>query len=333
MSFKDVAGNKGVKRILRLALERGRVPNSLIFAGPEGSGKRAMALTLAKALNCQARPEPPVFDACDECASCRAIDAGSHPDVMALAVEVQKVKVEQTELIKQMAYLRPMTGARRVFIVDDAKAMSAEAANSLLKVLEEPPSFSHIILLTDSPHLLLPTIRSRCRLLTFSPIGREEIEKALLDRDFSPEQAGILALLVDGNLDRAKELEWDEVAALKDSAWGLFEALSSEDRSSEFLERFGTVPKAVLEEFGEVLEVFASFARDMLLLGLGGDRALLLNPDFEDRLRAAAAAWDTPRLLGLVAQLDALIGELDKNMNKSLLATTFFSNFTELRHA
>jgi DNA polymerase-3 subunit delta' len=328
MAFKDVAGNKGIKKVLRLALERGRVPNSLIFGGPEGVGKRTMALTLAKALNCQTL----TIDACDECASCRAIDAGAHPDVMTLAIEVQKLKVEQTELIKQTAYLRPMTGRARVFIVDDAKAMSAEAANSLLKVLEEPPSFTHIFLLTDSPHLLLPTIRSRCRMLAFSPIGREEIEQALLDRDFSPEQAGLLALLVDGNLDRARELEWDEVVTLRASAWDLFESLSSTDRASQFLERFGTVPKAVVEEFGEVLEVFASFARDMLLLVLGGDPALLLNPDFEDRLRQAAASWDARRLLGLLAELDLLLAELGKNMNKSLLATTFFSNFMELRH-
>jgi DNA polymerase-3 subunit delta' len=330
MGFKDVAGNKGIQKILRLALERGRVPNSLIFGGPEGSGRMATALTLAKALNCPTL----TADACDACASCRAIDAGAHPDVMVLTVEPQKQKVlvEQAELIKQMAYLRPMTGRARVFIVDDAKDMSPQAANSLLKVLEEPPSFSHIILLTDSPHLLLPTIRSRCRHLAFSPIGRAEIEQALLERDFSPEQAGLLALLVDGNLDRARELEWEEVVALRAGAWDLFESLSSADRASHFLERFGTVPKAVLEEFGEVLEVFASFARDMLLLVLGGDPALLLNPDFEDRLRGAAGSWDARRLLGVLAELDLLIVELGKNMNKSLLATAFFSNFTELRH-
>jgi DNA polymerase-3 subunit delta' len=328
MAFKDVAGNKGIQKILRLALERGRVPNSLVFSGPEGSGKMATALTLAKALNCQNLTD----DACDACASCRAIDAGTHPDVMALTIEVQKVKVEQTGLIRQMAYLRPMTARARVFIVDDAKAMSAEAANSLLKVLEEPPSFTHIILLTDSPHLLLTTIRSRCRHLAFSPIGRAEIEQALLDRDFSPEQAGILALLVDGNLDRARELDWEEVAELRAGAWDLFEALSSSDRASQFLERFGNVPKAVLEEFGEVLEVFASFARDVLLLVLGGDPALLLNPDFEDRLRRSAPSWDVRRLLGVLAELDLVLFELGRNMNKGLLAATFFSNFMELRH-
>jgi len=330
MAFKDVAGNQGVRKILRLALERGRVPHSLIFSGPDGVGKMALALTLAKALNCRDL----TADSCDECPSCRAVEHESHPDVMALTVEAQKqkVSVEQTALIKEMAYLRPMMGKRRVFIVDDAKDMSAEAANSLLKALEEPPSFTHIILLTDSPDRLLPTIRSRCRQLAFSPIGREEIERDLLDRDFSPEQARILALLVDGNLDRARELEWDEVQALKEEAWGLFEDLSSADRASRFLERFGTVPKAVQEEFGRVLEVFSSFARDILLLRLGGDPALVINPDFAGRLREAAPSWTPQRLLGLLAELDFLLVELDKNMNKNLLATTFFSNFLELRH-
>ncbi|HOW86726.1 MAG TPA: DNA polymerase III subunit delta' [Candidatus Aminicenantes bacterium] len=329
MAFKDVAGNEGVKRILRLALERGRVPNSLIFCGPEGVGKSALALTLAKALNCRAQ----AADACDDCPSCRAIDAGTHPDVMTLTVEVQKVKAEQAALVKQMACLRPMTGRKRVFIIDDAKDMSAEAANSLLKVLEEPPSFLHLILVTDSPHLLLPTIRSRCGVLAFSPIGREVIERALAGRDFTPEQARILALLVDGNFDRARELVWEEVQALRESAWTLFDAVSADDRPSRFLERFGAVPKSAQEELGRVLEIFASFARDLLLLRLGGQPALLLNPDLEDRLRQAAPAWTAARLLDLLADLDTLLVQLEGNMNKSLLATTFFSDFMELRHA
>ncbi len=329
MAFKDIAGNVRIKRILKLAFERGRVPHSVIFAGPEGVGRREMALTLAKTLNCRTL----TADSCDECPSCRAIDAGTHPDVMVLTVEVQKLKVEQTELVKQMAYLRPMMGRRRVFIIDDAKDMTPEASNSLLKVLEEPPAFAHIILLTDSPHFLLPTIRSRCQTLAFSPIGREEIEEILRERDVSPEQARILALLVDGNLERALELDWDEVRALKEEAWGLFEALSSADRSSRFLERFGAVPKAAQEEFGRVLEVFSSFVRDILLLRLGGDPALLLNPDFDERLRDAVPSWSSARILGVLAELDFLSVQLEGNLNKGLLAATFFSNFGELRHA
>lgn len=329
MAFKDIAGNVRVRRILKLALERGRVPNSLIFGGPDGVGKSDMALTLAKTLNCRTL----TTDSCDECPSCRAIDSGTHPDVMVLTAEVRDVKIEQTRLLKQMAYLRPMIGKRRVFIIEEAENLNEPSANSLLKVLEEPPDFTHIILVTASPHRLVPTIRSRCQTLAFSPIGREEIEEILIDREFSPEQARILALLVEGNLERALDLEWDAVRALKDEAWELFASLDSADRSCLFLERFGAVPKAVQEEFGRVLELFSSFVRDMLLLREGGDPALLLNPDFEDRLREASSSWSARRLLGVFADLDYLLVELDKNMNKGLLATTFFSNYGELRHA
>jgi DNA polymerase-3 subunit delta' len=329
MAFKDVAGNVRIKRLLKLALERGRVPNSLIFAGPEGVGKTDMALTLAKALNCQAM----TTDSCDACPSCRTIDNGAHPDVMALTAEIRDVKIEQIRLLKHMAYLRPMTGRRRVFIIEEAENLNEPSSNSLLKVLEEPPSFTHIILVTPSPFRLFPTIRSRCQTVTFAAIGREEIEEILLERAFSPEQARILALLVGGNLERALELDWDEVRSLKEEAWGLFEAIASPDRSSQFLERFGAVPKAVQEEFGGVMEVFSSFARDILLLRLGGDAALLLNPDFEGRLREAASSWSVPQVLGVLAELDVLLVELAGNLNKGLLATTFFSTFGELRHA
>jgi len=328
MAFKDIAGNDGVKKTLRLALERGRVPSSLIFCGPEGVGKTAMALTLAKALNCQKLAS----DSCDECPSCRAVDAGNHPDVMVLTAEVQKVKVGQTDLVKQLAYLRPMSGRRRVFIVGEAENLNDQSANSLLKVLEEPPSFCHIILVTPSPYTLLTTIRSRCQALTFSAIAREEIEKILIERDFSREQARVLALLVDGNLERALDLGWDEVQTLREESWALFEALDSTDQASRFLDRFGAVPKAVQEEFGEVLEVFSSFVRDILLLRLGGDPALLLNPDFEARLREASESWSARRALSVLGELDLVLAGLRGNLNKGLLATTFFSNFGELKH-
>lgn len=328
MAFKDVVGNERIKRILKLALERARVPNSLLFCGPEGVGKKAMALTLAKTLNCLNL----TTDSCDECPSCEAIDKGVHPDVMVIAAEKQEIKIEQTRFLKQMAYLRPMTGKKRVFIVVDASEMSDPAANSLLKVLEEPPPYSHLILVTASPFLLSPTILSRCQTLAFSAIGREEIEKILLERNFGTEQARILALLVDGNLDWALDLEWEEVQSLKEESWSLFEALASGDRSALFLERFGALAKAVQEEFGRTLEIFSSFVRDILLLRLGGDPQFLLNPDFEPRLREAAAAWTVRRVLGVLEELDFVLAELPKNLNKGLLATTFFSNFGELRH-
>ncbi|MEN6310429.1 MAG: DNA polymerase III subunit delta' [Acidobacteriota bacterium] len=333
MAFKDIAGNARIKRILGLALERGRVPNSLIFSGPEGVGKTAMALTLAKTLNCQGSTPAPIVDSCDACPSCRAIDEGRHPDVMIIEAEVKDIKIEQTRFLKQMAYLKPMMGKRRVFIIEDADKLNEASANSLLKVLEEPPLFSHIILVTASPFLIVPTILSRCRTLAFSPVGREEIEEILADRDYPEEQARILSLLVDGNLERALELDWDEVRALKDDAWTLFEMMLSGTNASRFLERFGSLAKSAQEDFRQTLELFSSFSRDILLVELGGDTRLLLNPDFEPRLREAAERLPAERALAVLADLEFVLPEIDRNLNKSLLATTFFSNFGELTHA
>jgi DNA polymerase III subunit delta' len=327
MAFKDIEGNERAKRIIKLALERERLPNSLLFAGPEGVGKRRTALTLAKALNCLRM----TVDSCDACDACRAIDEGRFPDVMEIAAPAKEITIEQVRLLKQMATLRPLAGKRRVFILVDAENVNPASANSLLKVLEEPPPRSHIILLTARPFLLLPTIRSRCRTLTFAAMASEELERILLDQGFREDQARILALLAGGSLRRALELDWDEVRERKEQAWVLFEALMSGERASLFLDAFGTLPKSALEEFRETLELFSSFARDLLLLGLGGDPRLLLNPDLEDRLRASSRS-SSPRLLAALAEFDLVLAELPKNLNKNLLAAALFSNLGEIRN-
>ncbi|MBM3298070.1 MAG: DNA polymerase III subunit delta' [Candidatus Aminicenantes bacterium] len=327
MAFKDIEGNERAKRILKLALERERLPNSLLFAGPEGVGKRRTALTLAKALNCRQL----TADSCDACEACRAIEDGRFPDVMEIVAPAKEITIEQVRLLKQMAALRPLAGKRRVFILVDAENVNPASANSLLKVLEEPPPRSHIILLTASPFLLLPTIRSRCRTLSFAAMASEELERILRDRGFREDQARILALLGGGSLRRALELDWDEIQERKERAWILFEALLSGDGASLFLDAFGTLPKSALEEFRETLELFSSFARDLLLLGLGGDARLLLNPDLEDRLRASGR-FSAPRLLAVLAEFDLALAELPRNLNKSLLAAALFSNIGEIRN-
>jgi DNA polymerase-3 subunit delta' len=331
MAFKDIAGNSRVKRILKLALERDRTPNSLLFSGPAGIGKRQTALTLAKALNCREL----TGDSCDRCPSCLAIDEGRHPDVMEIETRAgkQALAIEQIRLLKQAAYLRPMSGRKRVFILGDAEEMSSDAANSLLKVLEEPPLFCHIVLVTESPFLLLPTIVSRCQTLAFSAISNEEIGRILADHDYPEDQARVLSLLVGGNLERALELEWEEARELREGSWRLFEGLASGRQPSLFLERFGSLAKSGQEEFEATLELFGSFARDVLLLGAGGEPRYLLNPDLESGLRETAKTLAVPRAAALLAEIDFVRSGLARNLNKNLLAATFTSNVGELSHA
>ncbi|MFQ6108631.1 MAG: DNA polymerase III subunit delta', partial [Candidatus Aminicenantales bacterium] len=192
MAFKDVLGNDRQKKILRRALRKGRIPNSLLFCGLDGVGKRSTALVLAKAMNCEKSSD----DACEACPSCRAISRGVFPDVMVVSPEKNVIKIDQMRILKQTAYLKPMTGKKRFFIVTEAEKMNDEASNSLLKILEEPPHFSHIILISSNPDMLKPTIKSRCQTLHFQPISKEDIEKILLEKGFGKEKAKIISLLV-----------------------------------------------------------------------------------------------------------------------------------------
>ncbi len=328
MAFKDIPGNVRVKKILRMTLAKGRVPNSLLFCGPEGVGKRQAAINLAKALNCRTKAD----DACDACPSCRAIDYdskspenNSFPDVIEIAREKKEVRIEQTRFLKQTAYLRPMTARKRVFIVHEADKMSEESANSVLKVLEEPPLFTHIVLITENPHLIQPTILSRCQVLNFAGIAKEEIEKILIDKNYPEDQARVLSLLAGGNLERALGLEWEEVRGERREAWDLLLSLLRREESSPFLQKFALPQRHMIEEeFKRILEIFASFCRDLILIKEQGDSQWLLNPDYEEKLREAESRLSLRKAMESLDDIDDALTALDKSMNTNLLASAFF---------
>src|SRR6266545_1332791 len=162
MSFAKLVGNQRNKEILQRLLKNGRVNSTLIFAGPDGVGKRQFALAFAKAANCQKAPaSADASDGCDECSVCRRINAGGYGDVTVVRPEGQFIKIAQTREMAEEVYFRPREGRQRFFIIDEADRLREEAANSLLKTLEEPPSTSTIILLTARPDALLSTILAR----------------------------------------------------------------------------------------------------------------------------------------------------------------------------
>src|SRR5438128_1597983 len=151
MSFAKLIGNERNKEILQRLLQRGRLASTLIFAGPEGVGKRQFALTFAKAANCQRLPVSEGAshrsDSCDECAVCRRIDAGTYGDVTEIKPDGAFIKIAQTRALAGEVHFRPREGRQRFFLLDGAARLREEAANSLLKTLEEPPPTSPIILL------------------------------------------------------------------------------------------------------------------------------------------------------------------------------------------
>jgi DNA polymerase-3 subunit delta' len=328
MPFSDIPGNGRVKKILRLSLGRNRAPHSLLFYGPRGIGKLKTARVLAKALNCLTLPD----DACDACSNCEAVNRGledpqrSFPDFIEVKAATEVIKIEQMQDVREIAYVKPLVGRKRVFVVDEAERMNDESGNCLLKVLEEPPDWSHFILVTENPSRVLPTIRSRCQILAFMPVTTEEIEQALRDRGFEEEKARILALLVHGNLEQALDLDWDEIQGRRGETWDLFRAMVSGEEASRFLRRFAYQKKAeVKDDLKSTLELFASFCRDLVLLRDAGDPSLLLNPDYEPRLREIGGGPGFGRAMRFLDAIDTAFADLDRSLNSGLLIASLYS--------
>ncbi len=328
MAFDSILGNNRAKSILAKSLRRQRLPNSLLFIGPEGVGKGDVALVVAKALNCQRTNE----NACEECPSCQAINRGNFPDVMVLQPENDVYKIEQMRILKSAAYLRPMMAKKRVFIIPDAEKMREEAANSLLKILEEPPSFSHLILLTSNPYLILPTIQSRCQVLQFSPVFKEEIEKILVEKGYQEERARIISHFVDGSLKQAISLDWEELQEKRQKGWQLFLSLLRKENISSSFQEFISSRFPDKRELEEMFEIISSFCRDVILVKGGGDNSHLLNLDYRADIEGASDYTGFEQSLDLMSKIDYSLYALKKNCNVRLLMSNLFSSFLVHNH-
>ncbi len=190
MNWEDLLGHQQQYEWFKTALRNGRLATSFLFVGPDGIGKRAFALLLAKSLLCR-KTQPQELVPCGGCEDCAQVDARTHPDLIQVAKPEEKAYLPIELLIgerdKRMREglchdisLRPFSGRRKVAIVDDADALNVEGANSLLKTLEEPPIDSLLILLGTSLQRQLPTIRSRCQSIIFKPLESKQLEELIL---------------------------------------------------------------------------------------------------------------------------------------------------------
>jgi DNA polymerase-3 subunit delta' len=219
LRFSDILGQDDAIDTLQRAYKADRLPHGLIFAGPAGVGKGTTAKVLGALLLC----EKPLKSAepCGKCDSCRLIESDTHPDYHRIYKELIRaydkggkskgitlsIDVIRPELL-EVAARKSNLGVGKVFIIEQAELMAAAAQNSMLKTLEEPAGRTLIILLTDSPGLLLPTIRSRCQMIRFAPLPPDVVQEQLKGRKIDAATAKDAAALADGSLGVA--LKWIE---------------------------------------------------------------------------------------------------------------------------
>lgn len=202
MSFESFCSQRKVVQSLQTAIKHHRVAHAYIFAGSKGTGKRAMALEFAKAMNC----ERDHLNPCDECPTCKQIQSGNHPDVVTIRPEGTVIKIEQIRQLQQRFRFQAAEGMTRVVIMEEADQMRDVAANSLLKFLEEPTSPMIAILLTEQVKHIIQTVRSRCQIVRFAEPSVQDRTHLWLQRGIDSQMAYVLAQC-SSEID---DLEWEQ---------------------------------------------------------------------------------------------------------------------------
>src|SRR5919109_2748931 len=225
MAFADVAIPEWIQRALRKAVGDQTLPHAYLFVGPAGVGKRATALTLAKALNCLAQDG----DACGQCAVCLRIDRALHPDIHLVEPQGQAIKIDQIRQLQDLLALRAYEGRVKVAILDDAGKLTIEAANALLKILEEPPLRTLFVLLCQHLGSLPATVVSRAQILRFGLLAHDQVVALLQRHERTPEEAERAASLSGGRPGTALTLELPVVLAHRGEALQLLTQAQSGD--------------------------------------------------------------------------------------------------------
>ncbi len=284
-AWDAVLGHEKARARLARLLKEGRLPHALLFSGPRGVGKKRTARALAAALLCL---EPKDGLACGSCRSCRALAAGTHPDLYGVLPEqtgkaARSVKIEQVRTMRGEISRAPLLSGRRVVLIDDAETMNDAASNALLKTLEEPTGDTTFLLITGARQAILPTIISRCTGVMFGPLAPETITRILEAHGVPEEKRGPLAALSDGSAGYALRLFSEDALPLRDDAMETLEAFPGLTVETVFSmgARLGALDRERLLEWLRYLRLLL---RD--LLAIYGGSSELLNADFERRLFA-----------------------------------------------
>lgn len=239
MNWNDLRGHIDQIEMLRRSITRGRLAHAYLFAGPPGIGKFRFARILAQCLFCK-RHVADELQTCDECSGCKQVNARTHPDLFVIGCPEGKAEIpaevfkgdddkRNDGLIYDLS-LRPMSGGRRIAIIDDANQMNETGANAMLKTIEEPPDDSLVILIADNLEAVLPTIRSRCQVIRFSALTADDVTELLLENVITTDRAEAVtaAAMSDGSLRTASQLLNPALRSLRSK---LYEALSAVEMS------------------------------------------------------------------------------------------------------
>jgi DNA polymerase-3 subunit delta' len=363
VGFNDFLGNESAVRHLRESIAQDRLPHALIFAGPRGSGKYTLALMLAQAVNCLNQPVTDGLpDFCGICRNCvriaqampletrveeaiaarddlREVDKKetrvliqTHPDVLVIPPDPPQllIKLGQVRTVIREIYRMPADAKRAIYIFTSAAFMK-EAANSLLKILEEPPAHASIFLLAENTGELLPTIRSRAGIVRLGALPFDQLEQLIAGRrtDLRPAQRSLVARLAQGAVGAALGFDLDAYLAHRVDALILLRNATREVDHSTLFRMTETYRAGAegQEKTQGMLRALISLLEDMLLIQ-SGQPGLIRNVDLQAEMTAAAAAVSFEWIENTARSIQQVQSGMRRNLLRSLALDAFAAEIT-----
>ena len=369
MSWNKVIGQQRVKNLLQQILTSGKIPSAFLFEGPEGVGKDAMAIELAKTLNCEKRGAEP----CDGCTSCRQANALQHPNIRLVfplprgesetkedgpldkldektmkkireeislkaqdpyhRISIPKAQVIKISSIREVIRedsLSLYQHGYRVVIVIQAEEVGTESANALLKVLEEPNPATMFVLTTSKRSSLLPTIVSRCQSLRFDLLSEDEIANELVSKhDVVSADAKLKARLAGGSYSKAVELLETDTLQVRDEALDILRDIAVNNYSQIASRAVKALESKDLPRIETLLKMLQIWLRDAAVVHFGSSREVI-NQDRVDVLDKMVQSFDGAHLIEAATSVDNAMSQLYSNVNLGLLFVNLLLNLSGL---
>ncbi len=315
MSFLNIYGHQKQIGMLQKAMLQKRVGHSYVFSGLAAIGKKTLALEFAQALNCENVNEK--TGACGQCASCRKMIHGNHPDIHILETQAQFIRIDAIRNIQEQMTFKPLEGRRRLFVINDADKMNEQAANALLKTLEEPSADNIIILVTARPYWLPQTILSRCRHVRMNPLRAETVARFLIEqKQMDSAKASLLASLSAGSIGQALELDSEDMIAFRAELSRLLTAAGQGDPLG--LLSLASFLGQDKKEIKQGLKILNTYFRDALVYKETAQASLIINADDLPVVSRLAGRLNGEQILQNIALVEKSNETIEMNVNKSL---------------
>src|SRR5690625_872888 len=317
-TWSDVAEIQPLaSKIITNSIKKGRISHAYLIQGARGTGKEAIALLITKGLFCENKTD---VEPCHECNACKRIASGNHPDVHWIEPDGRSIKIEQIrDLQKEFSY-SGLESTRKVYVISGADTLTVNAANRILKFLEEPSKTTTAMMLTDNSQSIIPTVRSRCQIIDLQPLNPLLFQKQLVESGMSETNATLMSALTN-NSDEAFDLSEDEwFAQARKLMVQLVDTFSSKPDDVYLFIHQHWIPhfkERTQQEQGFDLLLLAF--KDILYFHIGNEESMVIFTPNDERLERAARYFSQEKLLGILNALLQAKRNLKQNVHPTLV--------------